>query len=923
MQPGPRPTPDAAPLHTAALALALALAATAARAEGTPAPAQPSAAAAAPAQPAPEPAPDAASPHHRSLRAARRQGPIVLDGVPDEPAWQAAEEAAGFTQYTPDEGEPSPVATRVRVLWDEEFLYVGAFCDDPEPSVDRLSRRDRWVDGDWLAVLLDTTLDRRTAYRFQVFSGGHQLDGLHYDDTSLTTDWDAAWESAVAHSERGWSVELKIPLRVLRIPEGVQQFGFNLVRHLVRRNEDDQWRFRPRKVAGLVSQLGLLTGLSGMKPVHQLELRPYLAGRVTRTDPWPGPVPAPFQGGPCTAQGLSPQGLAAGCVGLDLKYALASDLNVVATLNPDFGQVEADQLVLNLTTFESFFPEKRPFFLEGLDLFNTPVQGGGGGPYGNASYQLFYSRRIGRPPPEPDFTGTPTPDAVTLYLPASRPVAGAVKMTGMVGPASVGLLSAIEQPVDGAFYDPAAGRPFQQRVADARATAALRLSAPVGDRFIGGLFATAVDPLFAPAGRHAHVATADFKLFTGDRVFTLSGMASGSLVNGGGREVLRDGTVFDPGTGASGDGGGIARGGQGGGAGALTLDYTGEYTGGFCSADWLSPTFTSNDLGYMRRANLARGFCLFNVRQPHPTSLTQRIQLTLFGREVHDFGFNYRLYRSLGFEFNVNWNNNWQTQLGGYAEATALDDRELSDGTPLERIPGRTLYGYLSTDQRLASHLEVFASHTFTSHQGQGSTQLSATVGLRPHPRFDGGIDLDYSFDQGAIRSLQAATSPSGAPLSDDLSVAVQQPRLYLLAPLKARSFSLTFRGTFAFSPRLTLQAYAQLFTAGEAYGDALRYLAAPGKAPILLSQLAPAQADDPVPDNDYRSAGLNVNLILRWEWRLGSTLYLFYAHRTSNGFTPAARGLDFGGELAALSRGNGATLGDTLLMKIDLLAAL
>jgi hypothetical protein len=867
------------------------------------------------------PAPGAAS-LDRSLRASRRHGAIVLDGVPDESAWAAAEAAEGFTQFTPDEGQPAAVHTSARILWDEEFLYVGAICDDPEPSEDRLSRRDRWVDGDWFAVLLDTTQDKRTAYRFQVFSGGHQVDGLHYDDNNLTTDWDAAWESHVAHSPRGWSVEMKIPLRSLRIPEGVKAFGFNFIRHLVRRNEDDQWRFRPRAAAGLVSQLGTLTGLDGMQPVRALELRPYVAGRITRTDPWPGPVPAPFTGGPCTAQGFSPQALAAGCVGVDLKYSLASDLSLVATLNPDFGQVEADSLVLNLTTFESFFPEKRPFFLEGLDLFNTPVGGGGGGPYGGTSYQLFYSRRIGKPPPGPDFSNTP--NAVTLYEPSARPVAAALKLTGKVGSTSLGVLASLEQPVDALIYDQ--GHTSSQRVADAVGSTALRLRTPIGDNLIGGVMATSVDPILSPGSRHAHVASGDFTLFKSDRSLTLSGMVTGSLVNGGGREILRDGTVFDPGSGASGGGAGVFSGGQGGGAGILTLDYTGEYTGAFASIDWLSPTFTTNALGFMRRANLTRAWGLFNLRQPHPTELTQRIQLTFFGREVHDAKMEERLYRTGGAELNINWANNWFSQLGTFVEGAAVDDRELSDGTPVERPAGRALYAYGSTDQRKATHLELFASRNWTTRPGQSSLSLSSTIGLRPHPRFDGGIDFDYNYDQGQLRRLQgAATLPSagGAPVLLDPEPAVTQERLYLFAPLTARSFSVTLRGTFAFSPALTLQAYGQLFVAGESYGDPLRYVAPPGKQPIALDALTPALTADNAPNNDYRSAGLNLNLILRWEWRLGSTFYLVYAHRTSNGFTPGRRGLDFGGEFGALSRSNGAALGDTLLVKIDLLAAL
>ena len=337
-----------------------------------------------------------------AVRAARRVGPINLDGKMDEPAWQAAEVGQGFTQIEPDEGQPSPVATRFRVLWDSDSLYIGVECDDPEPVQANLSRRDRWVEGDRVDIDIETTLDGRTAYHFSVFAAGQQLDGLHFNDTNMTTDWDAAWESAVARTPRGWSAEMRIPLRVLRVPEGAQKFGLQVARILMRRHEESHWKFAPQDTAGYVStQMGRLTGLDGIQPVRQIELRPYVAARAVRTVPAPGPLAAPFALDSCAAGGVNRVGLAAGCAGLDARIGLTSDLQLIATINPDFGQVEADQRVLNLSTFETFFPEKRPFFLEGLELYRPPVRASFGGPYGGDAFQLFYSRRIGRPAPLP------------------------------------------------------------------------------------------------------------------------------------------------------------------------------------------------------------------------------------------------------------------------------------------------------------------------------------------------------------------------------------------------------------------------------------------------------------------------------------------------------------------------------------------
>ena len=259
------------------------------------------------AAPSPEsPASQPAASFFRSIHAARRSGPVAIDGRPDELAWNAAELGEGFTQFEPDEGAPPTAPTRFRVLWDDDSIYVAIECDDPVPPTATLSRRDRAVEGDWVSFDLDTTNDRRTAYHFQVYAAGQQLDALHFNDTDFTTDWDAAWESAVARTESGWSVEVRIPLRILRVPDGATEFGFNVYRYLARRKEQDQWRYRPRGSSGDVSLLGQLTGVRGIHPVRSLELRPYLASRSTMTRPAPGPASAPFRFAPCSSFGIGP-----------------------------------------------------------------------------------------------------------------------------------------------------------------------------------------------------------------------------------------------------------------------------------------------------------------------------------------------------------------------------------------------------------------------------------------------------------------------------------------------------------------------------------------------------------------------------------------------------------------------------------------
>jgi Domain of unknown function (DUF5916)/Carbohydrate family 9 binding domain-like len=860
-------------------------------------------------QPAHVPGPADAAAYLRRIRAARRTGAIVLDGRMDEQAWEAAPWGDRFTQIEPDEAVPGSVQTRFRVLWDDDAIYIGVECKDPQPPTARLSRRDRWIEADYVSIDLDTTYDRRTAYHFMVYAAGQQLDGLHFNDTDFTSDWDGAWESSVARTAEGWSVELRIPLRLLRIPDGVREIGFNVYRHLTRRHEEDQWRYRPRGTPGDVSQLGILEGLAGLKPVRSLELRPFLAARSTLTTPAPASVRAPGQllGG-CASAGLSASIVSAACAGLDLKYNLASDLSLVATVNPDFGQVEADARVLNLTTFETFFPEKRPFFLEGLDLFKSPLRVPFGWTYGGLTYQLFYSRRVGRPPSDPDLAS----GEALLYKPSAQPVATALKLTGTVGGASVGLLSAVEPKVYAQVLG-ADGKVRDALSADAVNSAALRVRAPIGDRALVGFTGTAQDPMFSGTARHAHVGSADFTTFDAERDWSFTSQLVGSVLTHGQSEVIRDGTSIGPGS-AGYAASGILRKDGGSFTGALLIDY-------------LSPRFTTNDLGFMPRANLARAFAYVGYNDLHPSGWRQRFSVNAAVREVRNAPLDLVLYRSVGPEVSILFNNYWATGGDLIYEGRAADDRELGDGTPLEKQPALVGIVWANTDSRKPIDLSTTIIHRRERGRLAFYTEWDFALGFRPLPQLEGGLEGVWSAESGTMRKIRAATAPPGggedpSVLLDPLA-AVNRTREYLIAPLRAQSLSTTLRATFAFSPRLSLQAYAQLFTAGIAYGGPQRAIVGPGKSTVTLPSLEGATAPDAAPNTDDRQVGLNLNLILRWEWRLGSTFYLVYARQTSNEVTPSIRGLSFSRDLGALSAAQGAVSGDTILVKIDLFRAL
>jgi len=849
----------------------------------------------------------------RIAHAARRVGaPIVVDGRMDEPPWQAAPLEDSFTQVSPDEGQPASVHTAFRVLWDDEYLYFGAVCDDDQQPVATLSRRDRFIEGDSVQFDLDTTLDRRTAYHFQVFAAGQQLDALHYNDTDFTTDWDAAWESAVARTDQGWSVEMKIPLRSLRIPVGATTMGFNVYRILSRRHEEDQWRFRPNGRPGDISRLGQIDGLAGIHPVRELELRPYVGTKLLRSVPTYATPHAEL--GSCATVGFDPQRQGGFCAGLDLRYNLASDLALVGTINPDFGQVEADQRVLNLTTFETFFPEKRPFFLEGLDLFKLPYKADIGGPYGGDTYQIFYSRRIGRGTPSHDDLGLGS-DQHIVYQAGSVPVIGAAKLSGTVAGASVGMLTAVEPRVNAQVLTDGTGV-SDMRSVEARSDSVLRVRAPLGTRGTLGFTGTAVDPIFtSPAGglerRHAHVGEGDLIVYTDDRTWDFTAQGAGSVLTLKTPDSLRDGTY----RGAT----------SSGWAESTRIHHSEEHWKAALNTDFLSPEFNTNDLGFMPRANLFRAMGYFAVLDPHPNEHWQSWQAIAGVRHVSDSRFRYPLARDAFLEAWINTKSFWFLDSGVDLFTSAVDDRELADGTPIERQANGYWYGFVSTDSRKPVQLQLNWTQGRSWPRFERINQLGTTLIFRPLPQLDGSLDFSYNENAGTIRQIRTAgpVPGEGDPTSTfSRTGATNNHRLYILAQQQARSVSATLRATYSFTPYLTLQGYAQLFTAGIAYGTPLRAELQPGIRTVKLGELQPATALDQAPNADDRQAGLNVNLILRWEWRTGSTFYLVYAHQSSNDLTPPTPGLNFRRELGVLSD-RGVAHGDTVLMKIDLLSAL
>jgi hypothetical protein len=355
---------------------------------------------------------------------------IILDGKLTEPIWKL-NPVNEFTQKDPDEGKPSTEKTEVWVAYDAESIYVAARLYDSKPdSIDAsLARRDNYFSSDWFAFYVDPYNDKKTGYLFGINAGGTIIDGVLYNDSWDDWSWDGIWQSKSSVDENGWTVEMKIPFSQMRFNQSdAMTWGVNFYREIKRNNEKSFYVMVPKKESGFVSKFAPLEGLNGINPKQRFEVIPYF---VQKAQYLVHDSEDPFYKSDQYKTTL----------GADFKIGIGSNLNVDATINPDFGQVEVDPAVINLSAFESYFNEKRPFFIEGMEKFYFGI-GGANNNWGfNFGWpELFYSRRIGRAP------SGETSDADFEKYPSETRILGAAKLTGKLNESStIGLISAITE----------------------------------------------------------------------------------------------------------------------------------------------------------------------------------------------------------------------------------------------------------------------------------------------------------------------------------------------------------------------------------------------------------------------------------------------------------------------------------------------
>jgi Domain of unknown function (DUF5916)/Carbohydrate family 9 binding domain-like len=779
----------------------------------------------------------------------------VIDGRDEDAVWRTAPVTSDFRQFSPTVGGSAAFRTAFRVAYDARNLYVFVRMYDPHPDsiMHALSRRDVRGPSDQVKLLIDSYHDRRSGFQMAVNPDGVKRDFSISNDNQEDDTWNGIWDVATKVDAEGWTAEFRIPMSQLRYSgHGVHTFGFGIWRDIERLNERDSWpEFLPTK-NGLASQLGSLEGLDGISSARNIEVTPYA---VTRNQQAPG------SGAPYTRQ----QKLT---LGGDVKIGLTPNITLAASVNPDFGQVEADPGVLNLTAFENFFAERRPFFVEGTGLYQFQLNCFAVVDCGT-NEGLFYSRRIGRSPSLRGEYG----DAAT---PNSTPIAAATKLTGRTRSGlSFGLLDAYAQRVTG---------PADRTVEPGTNYTVLRAQQDLRGGETGiSVIATAVnrslDSLTTPfLSRSAYVGGATFRNRFHEKQYELAAQFTASRVSGaddaiarvqrsavhyfqqpGGKRSL-DTTV----TSLSGYAGQIKFGKYGGGITRFETSLVHQTAG-----------YDVNDLGFLRRADVTDWSTWGALAFQTATKYFRWAQLNGNHWEKWNTA-GTRLDNAVNFNGHMGLLNNWDVHLGGtFNGITPISCDRCTRGGPVLRVSrGFYPWGGFNTDSRKTVAGGVFVNMSRRDEGHSRGVNASPYVALRVSTRLAMNVGVDYGRDDDAAQWFGNFTDSIGTTH-------------YAFARLNQRTISTSVRINYTFTPSLTFEFYGQPFVATGTYSD-LRELSATPDAAAFTDRYRlytpPAGSE-----TAFRYVQLRTNAVARWEYRPGSTFFLVWAHgrEASSGDNP------------------------------------
>jgi hypothetical protein len=774
----------------------------------------------------------AAVPHVAAGAAMRAVHAPVIDGRDDDAAWESASPIIRFRVYDPTEDAEPSMRTEARIVYDDRNVYVFVRAFDPHPDsiISLLSRRDLRTASDQIKVMIDSYHDRRTGYEFAVNPAGVKRDYYTYDDSQEDVSWDAVWSVATRIDSLGWAAEFSIPLSQLRYPSAPSHtFGVMIMRDIARVNERDTWPLLRRSKAGIASQFADVGGFVGLPSPRRLEVSPYVLTK--------------------NASAVRADGYARsqqGTMGADVKYGITSNLTLDATVNPDFGQVEADPAQLNLTAFETFLAEQRPFFLEGTGIFQ----------FGDDATRLFYSRRIGRSPQLSSLVTDPL-----VAVPGASRILGAGKLTGRLSDGtSVGVLGAMtDRTTAGSIaIEPRTSYGVLRATRDFRdGESALGVIATVVDR---ALDSTSQRYL----RRDAYLAGVDGRHRFDAGKYALAASLSTSSVRGTGAAITRtqrssvheyqrpddeldvdtvrttlDGTAF-----------------------GVSAEKVSGVVRGLLQYQSISPGYESNDLGFLSRAD--QQIVQTNLRAVNSTPFHGWRNGQIVVYTSHAFtsagmpnGSTFEMYasgsRPSGATYLIDsWVDN---------ATPVYCDRCARGGPALRLSPSWSTLVNAAADPKLRVSPSLAAIYTIADEGHSMLWRVRPYVTIRPSSRVGFEIGTRYQRNQDNTQWLGNV----GAVGADTTH--------YLFGHLNQDLLSFTSRLDVTLRPTLSLQLYAEPFVTAGHFND-VRELASP-RATSYDARFRPYAG--PAPDGDFNQKSFNTSAVARWEYRPGSALFVVW----------------------------------------------
>ena len=805
----------------------------------------------------------------------------VLDGILTDETWNSVEWAGDFKQWMPDEGKAPAQKTKFKIIYDEKNIYVAVRCYDTEPDkiVNRLSRRDG-NDGDWVEVNFDSYHDLRTGFAFTVTAAGVKgEEAISGNGNNWDSSWNPIWYVKTNIDEEGWTAEMKIPFTQVRFSDAAEQvWGLQMHRNNFRENERSIWQRIPRDLPGWVSNLGELHGIKNIKPQKQIEIQPYAVGQTETFEKEPG---NPFATGKRSNANF----------GIDGKIGVTNNLTLDFTVNPDFGQVEADPSAIALDGFQIFQREQRPFFVENKNIFDYQVTNAeAGGPFTRDN--VFYSRRIGRSPQG----GTTTSSGEFVDRPGNTTILGAAKFSGKTKSGlSIGILEAVTQEEFAEIDNNGSRR--KQVVEPLTNFFLTRLQKEYNNSntLIGGMF-TATNRNLTDTGisgmhNAAYTGGIDFKHQWNNRSWYVEGNMVMSKVLGSKEAIYNTQTSLrhnfqrvdashvdvDPTkTSLTGTGGNIKFGKSGGGNFVFDSGVT-----------WRSPELELNDMGFQRNADDITHYNWMAYRSLKPFSIFRRLQV------------NYNHYVSWNFEgkntyvgINTNshatFNNNWRTGFSMHYVTVDYTDSALRGG-PMLRLPNSFDYNmYINSDQSKKVQFRVRGGQTNGAENG--FTRKYASMRMTYVPINSLNISISASINNNQ-QELQYVTTAYGSSLTNG------NPR-YINASLEQDTFNMSLRLNYTISPNLSIQYYGSPFISRGRYNnfkyitnslaskftDRFQTLSANqitydnASDSYLVDENRDATTDYTIGNPNFSFIQFQSNLVARWEYIPGSEIFLVWS---------------------------------------------